>query len=182
MRLLLLSVVSVAVASLLHLSGIAQTARSGERQILTGAWELVSLQDHRPNGEVLDWMGKKPSGTLIYSPDGHMSVQIMRDPHPVVAASMWTSDGRELEASASANEIRDAYGGYYAYFGTWEVDERARTVTHHLRGSMRPVEVGADYVRPYDLSGDQLVLRSAVSPASGERQIRVITWRRAGRF
>src|SRR5688500_14731140 len=98
MRVLRTCVVSVAIASLLCPSGLAAQlpARPSDRQTLTGVWELVSLQDHQPNGEVLDWMGKKPSGTLIYSPDGHMSVQIMRDPHPVVAASMWSSDGRDL--------------------------------------------------------------------------------------
>ena len=77
------------------------------------------------------------SGSLIYSPDGHMSVQIMRDPHPVVAASMWSSDGRDLLPSASATEIRDAYSGYYAYFGTWEIDERANTFGYGPR-SGRP--------------------------------------------
>jgi hypothetical protein len=148
---------------------------------LWGVWELVSLQDHRPNGEMLDWMGKKPSGTLIYNPDGHMSVQIMRDPHPIPGA-IWSTDGRELLPGASAKEIRDAYGAYYAYFGTWEIDERARTVTHHIRGSVRSVEVGADYVRPYEFSGEQLLLRSQVTAAGGEKQSRVITWRRAGRF
>jgi Lipocalin-like domain len=184
MRLLRTCVVSVTVASLLCPSRMAaqQPARPSDRQTLMGVWELVSLQDHRPNGEMLDWMGKKPSGTLIYSPDGHMSVQIMRDPHPVVAASMWSSDGRDLLPSASAKEIRDGYSGYYAYFGSWEIDERARTVTHHIRGSLRPVEVGADYVRPYEFSGDLLLLRSTVSAASGDKQLRVITWRRAERF
>jgi Lipocalin-like domain len=106
MRLLRICVLSVAVASVLCPLGIAaqQPARASERQTLVGVWELVSLQDHRPNGEVLDWMGTKPSGALIYSPDGHMSVQIMRDPHPVVAASMWSSDGRDLLPSASARD------------------------------------------------------------------------------
>lgn len=184
MRLLSTSVVNVAVASLLWTSGMAvgQATQPSERRNLTGVWELVSLEDHRPNGDVLDWMGKKPSGTLIYSPDGRMSVQIMRDPRPAVAGSMWSSDGRDLLPSASANEIRDAYSGYYAYFGTWEVDERAHTVTHHIRASLRSVEVGADYVRPYEFSGEQLLLRSPVSAASGEKQTRVITWRRAERF
>src|SRR4029453_15067232 len=136
MRLLRTCVVSVAVASLLCPSRMAaqQQARPRGRQTLMGVWELVSLQDHRPNGDVLDWMGKKPSGTLIYSPDGHMSVQIMGDPLPVVAASSGSMDGRGLLPSASASEIRDAYGGYSAYFGTWEIDEGARTVTHHIRG------------------------------------------------
>ena len=181
MRLRCIAVVSVAVTSVLWTSGTAAT-QTGDRRNLTGVWELVSLQDHRPNGEILDWMGRNPTGTLVYSPDGRMSVQIMRDPRPPVAGSMWSSDGRELLRSASADEIREAYGGYYAYFGTWKIDERARTVTHHILGSLRAMEVGAGYVRPYEFSGDQLRLRSTVTPASGEKQVRVITWRRAERF
>ena len=111
MRLLSTCVVSVAIASLSWPSGIAaqQRARPSERQTLIGVWELVSLQDHRPNGDVLDWMGKKPSGTLIYSPDGHMSVQIMRDP---VSGARPVEQGRPRPAAgASASEIRDEYGG-----------------------------------------------------------------------
>jgi Lipocalin-like domain len=182
MRLLGTSVVTVAVAGALWTSGMAagQATQSSERQHLIGVWDLVSLQDHRPNGEVLDWMGKKPSGTLIYSSDGHMAVQIMRDPHPAAAGPMWSSDGRDLLPGAAATDIREAYRGYYAYFGTWEVDERAHRVTHHIRGSLRSVEVGANYVRPYEFSGEQLLFRSPVSGADGET--RVITWRRAGRF
>ena len=184
MRLLGIAVVAVAVASLLWTSEktAGQSAQSGERRKLIGVWELVSLQDHRPNGDVLDWMGKKPSGTLIYTPDGRMSVQIMRDPRPSMTDSLWSRDGRDLLPSASASEIRDAYRGYYAYFGTWEIDERAHTVKHRIRGSLRSAEVGADYVRPYEFSGDQLLLRSAVDTASGEKQTRVITWRRAELF
>ena len=95
MRLRMIAVVSVAVASVCWTAGMTaqQQTPPSEQPTLMGVWELVSLQDHRPNGEVLDWMGKSPSGTLIYSPDGHMSVQIMRDPHPV-AGSIWSSDGR----------------------------------------------------------------------------------------
>jgi Lipocalin-like domain len=183
-RLRWISVVSVAVATVSWTSGTAarQSTQPSDRQNLIGVWELVTLQDHRPNHEVLDWMGKKPSGTLIYSANGRMSVQIMRDPRPAGAGSMWSSDGRDLLPGASAAEIRDAYAGYYAYFGTWEIDERARTVTHHIRASLRAVEVGADYVRPYEFSGKQLLLRSQVKTASGEEQTRVITWRRAERF
>lgn len=181
MRVLWTFVGTAAIAGLAWTAGLAagQATQAGERQRLVGVWELVSLQDHRPNGEVLDWMGKKPSGTLIYGSDGHMAVQIMRDPRPS-AGSMWSTDGRDLLPSAPANDIRDAYRGYYAYFGTWEVDERAHRVTHHIRGSLRSVEVGANYVRPYEFSGEQLLFRSPVSGADGET--RVITWRRAGRF
>jgi hypothetical protein len=64
----------------------------------------------RPNCDVLEWMGKKPSGSLTYRPDGRMALQIMRDP-PSVAGSMWSSDGRILLPGASTNDVRDALSG-----------------------------------------------------------------------
>src|SRR5262245_63011857 len=129
------------------------------------------------------WTGwaRKPSGSLFYSPDGRMAIQIMRDP-PAVAGSMWSSDGRVLLPSDSANDIRNAYGGYYAYFGTWQVDERAATVTHHVRASLRSDAVGAHCVRPYELAGEQLLLTYPVNAADSEGWTRVLVWRRAGRF
>ena len=184
MRVLSTFVVSAAIASVLWTGAIAagQPPQLSDWRTMAGVWELESLQDHRPNGDVLDWMGKQPTGTLIYSPEGRMSLQIMRDPPSRVVGPMWSSDGRDLVADASANEIRDAYRGFYAYFGTWELDEAAHTVTHRIQGSVRSMEVGVGYVRPYELSGEQLLLRSTVVAADGETQTRVVTWRRAERF
>lgn len=183
-RLLHTSVATVALASLLWTSTrtAGREMQPTERRSLMGVWALVSLQDHRPNGEVLDWMGKKPSGMLVYSPDGRMTLQIMRDPRPTVAVPIWSSDGHDLLPGAAANEIRDAYRGYYAYFGTWDVDERAHTVTHHVRASLRSNEVDSDYVRPFELSGEQLLLRYPVSAPDGEKRTRVLIWRRAERL
>ena len=47
---------------------------------------------------------------------------------------------------------------YVAYFGTYSVDEQARTVTHHRHGSVQPGDV-ADLVRGYEFTGDRLILR-----------------------
>ena len=117
----------------------------------------------------------------IYSPDGRMAIQIMRDP-PAVAGSMWSSEGRVLLPRASPSDVRDAYSGYYAYFGTWEVDERAHTVTHHVRASLRSGEVGARYVRPYELAGEQLRLRYPVNASDSDPWTRLLVWRRGERF
>jgi hypothetical protein len=183
-RVLWTLVASAAMATVLWTYAIAagQAPQLSDWRNMAGVWELVSLQDHRPNGDVLDWMGKQPTGTLIYSPEGRMSLQILRDPPSRVVGPMWSSDGRDLVAGASADEIRDAYRGFYAYFGTWELDEAAHTVTHRVQGSVRSMEVGVPYVRPYELSGERLVLRSPIVAADGERQTRVVTWRRAERF
>ena len=66
MRLLGMAAVTVVVASLFLVSGkaVGQGVQSGERRNLIGAWELVSLQDYPATGEMLDWMGKKPTGSV----------------------------------------------------------------------------------------------------------------------
>ncbi len=160
-------------------SGLGATT-FGERQAapkvaaqLLGVWDLLSYEDHCPNGEVLHWWGQRPSGVLTYSRSGRMAVQFMRDPRPTFAAGrVWGPDNQKLLPTASATEIRDAFAGYYAYFGTYEVDERAQTVTHHITASLRSHEVGTDNVRPFKLSGDQLVLRFPVTADDGERRTR----------
>ena len=177
-----------AVALAVVLVGGLGTSTFGERQAvpnvaaqrLIGVWDLVSYEDHRPNGEVLYRWGARPSGVLTYSRSGRMTVQFMRDPRTTFAAGrVWSPDNQTLLPTASSTEIRDAYAGYYAYFGTYEVDERAQTVTHHIKASLRSHEVGADNVRQFKLSGDQLVLQLSVIADDGEKRTRNIVWRRA---
>jgi hypothetical protein len=112
-----------------------------------------------------------------------MTVQFMRDPRPTFAAGrVWGPDNQRLLSAASAAEVQEAFTGYYAYFGTYEVDERAQAVTHHVKASLRSHEVGVDYVRPFELSGDQLKLRYPVTADDGEIRTRIIVWHRAERF
>ena len=142
-------VVTAALASLLSTSGpaAAQSTQPSERRNLLGAWELVSAQDRRSNGDVLGPLRRESVGHLIYTPDGRVAVQFMREPPPPLSlAPMSSSDSRDLLPRASASEIRDAYTGYSAYSGTWEIDERAHTVTPHVRASLRSGEVCMDYV------------------------------------
>ncbi|MGH9714934.1 MAG: lipocalin-like domain-containing protein [Candidatus Acidiferrales bacterium] len=133
---------------------------------LLGAWRLKSITGSVPKAAIFS-MGAKPQGILIYTATGHMAAEIMRDPRPAFHA------GYE---NASAEEIRNAFEGYYAYFGTYHVNVREMTVTHHLEGSLRPAEIGRDYVRTYKLLGDQLTL----NPVREGRKLQVrLTWERA---
>jgi hypothetical protein len=174
-----------ALALSLVLASSVGAVPSGERQAaaaqrLVGVWELVSYEDHRPNGEVLYGWGRHPSGVLTYSAGGRMTVQFMRDPRATFAAGrVWGRDNQQLLPTATAAEVRAAYTGYYAYFGTYDVDERARTVTHHIKSSLRSHEVGADNVRSFEISGNELMLRLTVVADSGEERRRLIVWRRA---
>jgi hypothetical protein len=129
-----------------------------------GAWLLISLNAIRPNGETTTgWLGKRPSGLLVYDPSGFLSVQIMSDPR-----EPYGHDPENLAVHAH----------YYAYFGTFEIDERSKTITHHVRGSLRPDEIGLIYQQTFTLSDDQLTLLTATHVVAGEERRNLITWRR----
>ena len=64
----------------------------------------------------------------------------------------------------TGEEANAALDGHIAYFGTYSVDEKARTVTHHRHGSVQPGDKG-DLVRGYEFVGDRLILRPAGTAA-----------------
>lgn len=135
---------------------------------VAGAWKLVSIEDRKSDGEIVHWMGRNPTGMIVYDPSGHMSVQFMRDPRPRFAGEY---------NQAAPEEIKNAYEGYFAYFGTYEIDEGKAVVTHHLQGSLRPQEVGIDYDRFFKIDGDRLVL-SMLVPGKDKGRTRNLIWER----
>ena len=87
----------------------------------------------------------QPKGMLIYTRDGHMSVQLM---YPKSAQPL------------SNEYVRD---DYEASFGSYDVDEATHTLTHHVQGSItRDLLVGKDLPRVYQFTGDgHLIIKSA---------------------
>jgi hypothetical protein len=94
---------------------------------------------------------------------GQMAVQVMPDrPRTKFAGTEPTPE-----------EAKAALTGYSAYFGTYQVDERAGTLAQHRVGSINPGEVGGDFVRRYEFVGeDRLVLTPFEGPG------RSLTWER----
>jgi len=108
-----------------------------------GTWRLVSIQ--ADSGSVN--RGRSPTGYIYYDATGHMGVQIQPDRK----RASWR--GR----TPTAEEALDAARGYTAYFGTWTVDEKAGTITHHREGALNFDVV--DYVRRFIFDGnDRLTL------------------------
>jgi len=81
---------------------------------------------------------------LIYTADGHVSVQLM---YPEAAKAL-------------SNEY--VQNGYEASFGKYDLDERTHTVTHHVEASnTRDLLVGKDLRRVYRFSPEgRLMIRS----------------------
>ena len=117
-----------------------------DKQRLIGSWRHIGSTI---NGKADPSRGALPTGIIIYDGHGHMACHVAPDRDV-------TKAGKE----PTGEEARAALDGHVAYFGTYSVDEKARTVTHHKQGSVQPGDKG-DVVRAYEFSGDRLILRPA---------------------
>ena len=147
------------------------TAQTPPSPPVVGVWRVVTVETVRPNGEVLtDWLGKRPTGTIAYLPSGYMAVQIMKDPRPLIAGGGY--------GAATAEEKVAAIDGYYAYYGTYEVNMATKTVVHQIAASLRPNEVGIRYERHFEISGERLTLTTPPSTRAGEQRLNRLVWER----
>jgi hypothetical protein len=124
-------------------------------QKLLGAWRYVGTRIDGGNWD----RGANPKGMIYYGPHGEMAVQIAPD-----------IKRRRAGAVMTPEEAKIALTDYIAYFGTYTIDTRTETVTHHRQDSIQPGD-GGDLVRRFALEGDRLVLRALNSTLE-------VTWER----
>jgi len=146
-KLLSLGVVSVFVG-MTTISGLTPSAGQDRgvneniRDRFIGAWRLVWLEEQGPDGKV---HRADCTGLLVYTRDGHMSVQVMY---------------RNPQVGTQAGPVQYAQGGYEASFGTYEIDARAHSFTYHVDGALVRTLIGKDLTRVYEFSGKQLIVKS----------------------
>jgi hypothetical protein len=138
---------------------------------IVGAWSLVSYEVRAADEIVQHPLGADAVGLLIYGPHRHMTVQIMASDRQRLRA--------QSEGSQRLSELAAAAEGYLAYAGTYEVDEAARTVTHHVELGLIPNWVGRPQRRAVDLRADHLILTAEPSRFEGEMATPRLTWRRS---
>jgi hypothetical protein len=133
---------------------------------LVGTWRLVSYETidekgrrARPFGQAL--------GRLTYDAGGSMSGQVMRPGRAPVSLG-----------EGNAQQVRAAYTGYIAYFGSYAIAEDGQFVTHRVEGALNPAWVGSDQRRWLRFDGARLILQAEVRKA-GALVRHELTWERA---
>jgi hypothetical protein len=130
----------------------AAFAQQSLKDRIIGTWKVISWESLRPDGQIVNiWMGLHPTGLIIYQPNGYMAVQIMADPRPTFTQIPATSP-------PPYDEFRNAFFGYYAYWGTYTINDAGNGVVHNVQGSERPYEVGRKYQRSVSIDGMKLVI------------------------
>ncbi len=156
-----------------HLIGTLGTASTlpaapSARQRFLGVWRLIRCESRFPDGRIEYPYGEKPVGRITYDKAGRMSAQLMR---PGRRASVPSGVGL-VAGHATTEEIRDAVDGFASYFGTFDVDESTKIVTHHVQGCLVPTWVGTDLKRTYQFTANRLLLTATTT------SIRELVWER----
>ncbi|MGA2429560.1 MAG: lipocalin-like domain-containing protein [Candidatus Acidiferrum sp.] len=86
----------------------------GIRGRFVGAWRLASVETEGADGKI---HRADSTGLLVFTRDGHMSVQVME---------------RNPQAQTAAGPEQYSQGGYEASFGSYEIDEGSHTFTFHV--------------------------------------------------
>jgi hypothetical protein len=139
-------------------AGAQSTVDNATAKRFIGTWRLISTTT---DGKMDPNRGPNPTGLIHYDAKGYMAVQIMPD----------RARPKYASAEPTPEEAKAALSGYTAYFGTYTIDEKARTVTHHRTGNINPGGLG-DFVRRYEFApGDRLILRPL-------ENMNALTWER----
>jgi hypothetical protein len=105
------------------------------RDRLIGAWLLVSFESTLADGRVIPAMGRRAEGSIVYSADGYVSVNL-------------THGNRQRGGEGTFwHMLDDALAGpvarrYMAYSGRFEIDEEREVARHHFDLCLDPALVG----------------------------------------
>ena len=138
----------------------------------TGTWRLLACEGQWSDGRISKPYGDEPGGLLMYDGQGRFSGQIMARERPGFAT------GNLLKGSD--DEVRTAFEGYVAYYGSYAVDETEGLMIHQVEGSFFPNWIGERQVRKFEFTGDGRLQLSTL-PIKGARAdlTVVLLWERA---
>lgn len=116
-----------------------------------GTWLLVHIQERNESG---DWVISDSTvgsyGYINYSANGYMSFQSERPGGPDFT--------NKNILDFTIEELRVLLTSYGAYFGTYEIDQQTKTVTHNIIGNVIRSRAGTSTSRTYAFNESQLTL------------------------
>lgn len=136
---------------------------------LIGSWKLVSFQNQDSKGRITYPFGADAQGRLTYEADGRMAVQLMNPARPRFSS--------EDPLVTSEAEVRAAFGGYVAYYGSYSVNPDEQSIVHHIEAALLPNWAGTDQRRQLELDGKVLTLKGPLL-LDGVQGVVCLVWER----
>lgn len=122
---------------------------------LVGAWVLERYVDTPDGGTPLHAFGEHPIGLFVFTADGHVSVNLMRNPPGVD------------ETFADPDPDACVPSWYCSYFGTYDYNAAGQSWTTQVIGGNVPAYLGTAQERSFTLAGDRLTISETYITADG---------------
>ncbi len=139
---------------------------------LVGTWSLEGFTAKGADGTVVLPFGDAPKGLITYTAAGYMAAVLMRSGR----TKFESSDA----LAGTPEEIKEAFEGFEAYAGRYEVDEDANIVTHYAEVARFPNWENSPQVRYATMLGALLHLSTPEIAAAGQTWVATLSWRKAG--
>jgi hypothetical protein len=137
---------------------------------IVGTWRLESwIAQDQESGEVVDVFGAHPSGYMIYTPGGRVTVNLTAEGRKPLSGDRFSSPAEERAA---------AFSTAIAYSGTYTV--KGETVTHRVEVASFPNWVGTEQVRFAQIQGDTLIIKTPpiAGPPDGRQKVMTLKLKR----
>jgi hypothetical protein len=140
------------------------------KEQIVGTWTLVSWVQTRADGSKNYRFGSNPKGINTFSPSGRFSL--------ITAAANLPKISSNDPLKPTAEEALAIVRGSIAYYGTYSVDEAAKTVSLQIEGTTLTNQLGLPQKRSIDsISADEMRYSNATA-VGGLGKIELV-WKRA---
>jgi hypothetical protein len=157
------------VLPLLAIMLVGSLAATAQTPDIVGTWVLAKAEKLLPDGTRVSDYGENPHGLVIFTADGHYSVQIYR------AERLKFSSGDKLKGTPE--EYKEACLSTSVHFGRYSIDPAKHTITFRIDRSSFPNQDDTTQVRPYEMNGDELSWKVAPRP---DGSVPITVLKRAG--
>lgn len=131
--------------SLLMAAAIAGQTEPPPSNPLVGTWSLEKFVDTPEGGAPVFAFGEQPHGLFVFTEDGNVSINLMRNP-PV------SSPGTDPDPDACIPDW------YCSYFGTYELDPTGDSWVTRVTGANIPNYLGTEQRRRFRIEGDRMII------------------------
>ena len=137
---------------------------------LVGTWKLDSFEIRQASGVKQNPFGDHPFGQMIYTENGRFSAQLAQPGRiPVQSGDMMDSSHEELASN---------FRGFISYFGSYNYDEKTKTVLHHVEGSLFPNWENDTLKRTVKATKDTIELTTEPTLFGSGEVVGVVVWKR----
>jgi len=163
--------ISTLVVGLAMLPGGASAQQKSIKDQIVGTWTLLLSDNIKDDGTHVPVYGPNPEGTVIFTADGHYSLQIIRHGRPAFAS--------KDRLKGTADENKAVVQGMISHFGTYAIDEAGKAITLRIEASSFPNWDGTSQKRPITAITDDVLTWNTPAPSAAGYVRAELAWKKA---